>query len=569
MVRLEIGDARAEVEATLREWAGRGGVRRLWQGDASLWTGSGEERWLGWLNAVESQREQIGALRALVEEVTDAGYRHAVLLGMGGSSLCPDVLRRTFRTRPGHPELLVLDSVVPAQVRAVAERIDPSRTLFIVSSKSGTTVEVRVLQQLFHERVREAVGERAGENFVAVTDPGTPLDDLQKRQGFRFVAYGVPSIGGRYSALSSFGMLPASVMGLDVPDFLSRTEPMVRACRPGSPPEENPGLVLGAALGGLARRGRDKLTLVTSPEIAHLGSWVEQLVAESTGKQGRGIVPVEGEPLGEPGVYGRDRVFVYERLESAPDRGQDAAVEALGRAGHPVIRLSIESPMDLGAAFFRWEIATAVAGSILGINPFDQPDVEAAKKERSRLIREYEERGAIPSPEPIAEAGSLRFFAEPHDAEALDASAGAEHLLRDHLHRIEPGDYFAITAFLEMSRANIEPMHAIRRAVRDARRVATTVGLGPRFLHSTEQLHMGGPNRGVFLNLTADDPEDLEIPGERYTFGVLKQLQSCGDRLYLARRGRRALRVHLGSDPARGLEELHELVRAAFRYGAG
>jgi hypothetical protein len=452
-------------------------------------------------------------------------------------------------------------------VKTVAQKIDPARTLFIVSSKSGSTTEPTVFKQYFMDLARKAVGaERVGSRFIAITDPGTPLHKLAKSERFRHIVHGVPSIGGRYSALSNFGMVPAAIMGVDVPRFLDSTELMVQSCASCVPPEVNPGVTLGIILGTLARQGRDKVTIVTSPAIGSLGAWLEQLLAESTGKDGTGLIPVDDERLGPPEVYGTDRLFVYVRLTAAPSAEQDAAVAALERAGHPVVRIVLEDVIELGQEFFRWEIATAVAGSILGINAFNQPDVEASKVATRRLTAAYEETGALPPETPVLQEGGLSVFTDPKNAEALRRAAARHSLaayLAAHLGRIRAGDYFAVNAYVEMNEANHAELQALRHAVRDAKRVATTLGFGPRFLHSTGQLHKGGPNTGVFLQVTAEDAEDLPIPGQKYSFGVLKRAQAQGDFEVLAERGRRVLRVHLGPDVRAGLASLRDLIGRA------
>jgi len=560
-----LGQAAGAVQSALSEWRARDHVRRLWDGDASLWTGAGEDRWLGWLHAVDAEREQVAALHRLATDVRAAGFAHVVLLGMGGSSLCPEVMSRTFGPVRGAPELLVLDSTVPAQVRAVAARVDPARTLFVVSSKSGTTIEPNVFMEFFLARVRATVGpERAGSHFVAITDPGTALAAVAQRERFRAVLHGDPAIGGRYSALSHFGMAPAALAGIDVATFLERAASMVAACGPDVPPAENPGVMLGVVLGTLAALDRDKVTLVVSPGIDALGAWLEQLVAESTGKHGKGLVPVAGEVLGPPQVYGDDRLFIYTRLGASPAPDQDAGVAALARAGHPVVRLDVDEILDLGQEFYRWEFATAVAGSVLGLNPFDQPDVEASKVAARNLMAAYEKTGKLPETQPRRRDGAVAVFADDRNAEALGAgSAGVTGAIATHLGRLRPGDYFAVNAYLERSAPVIDALQALRHRVRESRRVATTVGFGPRFLHSTGQLHKGGPNRGVFLQITADDAEELAIPGRAYGFGALARIQALGDFEVLAGRERRILGVHLGRDVEAGLRQLLDSVGSA------
>jgi transaldolase/glucose-6-phosphate isomerase len=550
-----------EVAERLKGWDAQGGTHRLWAGDPSLWTGSDEASWIGWLGIVESQLEDSTELGTLRDEVKKEGFSHAVLLGMGGSSLCPEVWKETFGKVPGFPELLVLDSTDPAQVRAIEEKIDLKNTLFIVSSKSGSTLEPNIFKACFFDRVKQALGaDKAGGRFVAVTDPGSSLQKEAKADGFRHVFPGVKSIGGRYSALSNFGMIPAAVLGLDYERLLDEAERMLHACAPGVPAAENPGLVLGTILGVLATKGIDKLTLVASPGIHDLGAWLEQLIAESTGKDGKGIVPVDREKAGPPEAYGDDRLFAYLRLEDAPDAAQDAAVLALEKAGKPVVRIGVATKYDLAEEFVRWEVATAIAGSVMGINPFNQPDVEASKLATRALTSEYEKSGRLPGEAPFFEGEGVKLFADPRNEEALRKAAGASPslatYLKAHLDRLGRGDYLAILAYLQMHPATEDALQAIRHSVRDKRKVATCLGFGPRFLHSTGQAYKGGPNTGVFLQVTCDDARDVPVPGQKYTFGVVKAAQARGDFQVLAERGRRALRVHLGADVPAGLKTL-------------
>jgi transaldolase/glucose-6-phosphate isomerase len=554
----------AAIAAALETWQREGRTKRLWDGDASLWTNGGEGNWLGWLHAVRGQREHLGPLQRLAGEVKGEGFTHAVVLGMGGSSLCPDVLSRTFTPADGFPRLMVLDSTVPAQVRAVEEALDIQRTLFIVSSKSGTTSEPNAFLDYFMEHVRTTLGDgEAGRRFVAVTDPGTALHKRAKSEHFRAIFHGEPSIGGRYSALSNFGLVPAAVMGLDVAALLDRAEVMVEACAPSMPAPENPGVALGIAMGTMAARGRDKVTILPAPELAAFGAWLEQLIAESTGKHGKGIVPVDGERAAAPSIYGRDRLFVHARLVSSVPGDLDRAVDTLQRSGHPVLRIEIGDLLDLGAEFFRWEVATAVAGAVLELNPFDQPDVEASKVATRELTAAFEKDGELPQGKPFLEESGVRLYAGAEYAKKLADAAGGpaaalDAILAAHLAQLEPGDYFALNAYLAMDQANDRELQALRHAVRDKRHVATTLGYGPRFLHSTGQLHKGGPNRGVFLQITSDDGEDLAIPGKRYGFSIMKQAQALGDFQVLMERKRRALRVHLGADVAAELALLRE-----------
>jgi transaldolase/glucose-6-phosphate isomerase len=536
----------------------------LWRADASLWSGSDENHWLGWLGITDDQVAHSAALTSLAAEVKQAGFKHALLLGMGGSSLCPEVLRLTFGKIEGFPELHVLDSTDPAQIKAIEAKIDLKSTLFIVSSKSGGTLEPNIYKQYFFARVKEAVGEKeAGNRFITVTDPGSTMQHVAENDKFRHIFAGVPSIGGRYSALSNFGMVPAAVMGLDIVKFLNRTEEMVHACGPTVPAADNPGLVLGAILGTAANNGRDKVTIIASPGISDLGAWLEQLLAESTGKSGKGIIPVDRESVAKPENYGTDRVFAYLRLESAPDQSQDVAVAALEKAGHPVVRIAVQDPYAIGEEFFRWEIATAVAGSIIGINAFNQPDVEASKVATRKLTSEYEATGKLPAEEPFFEGDGVKLYADAKNADALKQGKSLAAILKTHLARAGQGDYFALLGYITMSPQNETLLQAIRHSVRDKKKIATVLGFGPRFLHSTGQAYKGGPNTGVFLQITCDNAVDLPVPDQKYTFGVVKAAQARGDFTVLAERGRRALRVHLGSDVKAGLTTLQGAVSQA------
>ena len=550
------------VRATLEDWKAHNSVQRLWARDASLWTNTDESKWLGWLGITGEQLANRQSFQKIAEEIRSAGFTRAVLLGMGGSSLCVEVLNLTFGRISGYPEMFVLDSTDPAQIKSIEARLDLAKTLFIVSSKSGSTLEPNIFKQYFFERVKQVVGPaEAGKHFIAITDPGSNMQKVAEASGFRHVFFGLPSIGGRYSALSDFGAIPGAIQGIDIGKFFERTEKMVRACGPSVPADENPGVVLGATLGTLARNGRDKLTIFTSPGISDLGAWLEQLIAESTGKEGHGIIPVDRERIGSPDVYGSDRIFAYLRLETAPDPKQDAAVAALEKSGQPVVRIAVQEIYDLGREFFRWEIATAVAGSVIGINAFNQPDVEASKIETRKLTEAYERSGSLPPESPFLQEGGIKLFTDEKNAAALKQAAKDATLsgyLRAHLNRLRPGDYFAILAYVQMNDAHEVQLQSIRHAIRDKRRVATCLGFGPRFLHSTGQAYKGGPNSGVFLQITCDDAADIPVPGQKYTFGIVKAAQARGDFQVLTERDRRALRVHLGADVGAGLAKLQQ-----------
>jgi transaldolase/glucose-6-phosphate isomerase len=565
-------DLTAKVKASLEDWRVNGKVRRLWAGDKSLWTNDDENKWLGWLHVTEDQMAHIGHLKSIAEEVKNAGFSHALLLGMGGSSLCPEVMKMTFGKIAGSPELHVLDSTDPAQIKALENKVNLANTIFIVSSKSGSTLEPNIFKQYFFERVKRSLApcgreEEAGQRFIAITDPKSKMQLVAERDKFRHIFFGLPTIGGRYSALSDFGMVPSAMMGVDVAKFLDRAAEMVHSCASCVPPEDNPGVVLGTMMGVLANNGRDKVTIITSPGIYDLGAWLEQLLAESTGKNGKGLIPVDREKLGPPQVYGNDRLFVYVRLDSAPDTAQDKAVDALEAAGHPVVRIAVKDAYELGEEFFRWEIATAVAGSLIGINAFNQPDVEASKEETRKLTSEYEKTGALPPETPILEDSGIKLFTDEKNADALRTASVSERnlvgILKAHLNRLKAGDYFCISAYVQMNDAHSEQLQAMRHAIRDTKRVATCLGFGPRFLHSTGQAYKGGPNSGVFLQITCDDADDFIVPGQTYTFGVVKAAQARGDFQVLTERGRRALRVHLGADVKVGLETLRKAIEAA------
>jgi transaldolase/glucose-6-phosphate isomerase len=556
------------VEATLKDWQSGKKMARLWQGDASLWTKDDESKWVGWLRVVEEQIAHLQQFNDIAADAAKAGFTHALLLGMGGSSLCPEVLKITFGKQKGHPELHVLDSTDPAQIQDIEKQVDLSHTLCIVSSKSGSTLEPNIFKQYFFDRMQKTVGkEKAGEHFIAITDPGSKMQQVAERDHFRKIFFGLPSIGGRYSALSDFGIVPAAVMGLDVRKFLDRTEEMVQACKPEVPMDQNPGAVLGAILGTLGNLGRNKVTIITSPCISDLGAWLEQLLAESTGKIGKGLIPVDREALGAPEVYGNDRIFAYLRLASEPDTAQKQKIDALKQAGQPVVEIILSDIYDLGQEFFRWEIATAVAGSILQINPFNQPDVEASKIVTRQLTEAYEKSGKLPEEAPIFEQDGIKLFTDERNAANLAKLVGNDRSLkgyvRAHLNQLGAGDYLGLLSYIERNAAHEDQLQSMRHAVRDRKKVATCLGFGPRFLHSTGQAYKGGPNSGVFLQITCDDANDLPVPDQKYTFGIVKAAQARGDFQVLADRKRRALRVHLPKDVNAGLNKLKQIVMDA------
>jgi len=552
------------VNAALADWKSNNKVARLWAKDASVWTGADEANWLGWLSIVDEQLANAHLFKEFAAEVKKRKFKHVILLGMGGSSLCPEVMRMTFGKIAGFPEMHVLDSTDPVQIKAIEKKLDLKKTLCIVSSKSGSTLEPNIFKQYFFARVKAKVGaDKVGSHFIAVTDPGSKMQQVAEGDKFWKIFAGVPSIGGRYSALSNFGMVPGAAMGLDVPKFLKITHEMFTACGASSVADKNPGVILGAIMGVAANQGRDKLTIITSPGIHDLGAWLEQLLAESTGKIGKGIIPVDREKLAKHASYANDRVFAYLRLASKPNKAQDAAVAALEKAGHPVVRITLPNIHAIGQEFFRWEIATAVAGSIIGINAFNQPDVEASKVETRKLTTEYEATGHLPAESPFFEAPGVKLFADEKNAAALSGGSKLVDVLKKHLARAGAGDYFAVLGYIPMNAENEKVLQEFRHVVRDKKKLATCLGFGPRFLHSTGQAYKGGPNTGVFLQITYDDAADVPVPGQKYTFGTVKAAQARGDFNVLAERGRRALRVHLGKNLKSGLKALSKAVQQA------
>jgi transaldolase/glucose-6-phosphate isomerase len=548
----------AEFESTLKELAAKKTVARIWQKDASVWSDKPEHHKiiansLGWLTVPGQVLERVAELKAFAQEVCAAGFTHAVVLGMGGSSLCPEVLRHSFGKIPGYPELLVLDSTVPAAVAHIEAQIRLESTLFIVASKSGSTTEPQMFERYFYDRVKQLKGAKVGENFVAITDPGTLLENQAKEEGFRKTFVNWADIGGRYSALSFFGMVPFAVMGGDVEALLERATITAKACQ-NEDLAANPGAALGVLLGTLANKGVDKLTLVTSKEIASLGLWIEQLVAESTGKEGKGIVPVAGEALGEVKDYGKDRVFASIQVGSG-DAETSEKIAALESAGFAAVNQQLAGAIDLGATFFVWEFATAVAGSLLNIDAFDQPNVQESKDNTKRLLGEFVAKGSLPQSAPVVQENGLRLYGE-------DKALGTtlDSAIASHLKKVHAGDYVAITQYFAETPEIEALVQKLRLAVRAKTGAAATTGYGPRFLHSTGQLHKGGGNNGVFMQLTAEDAKDVAIPREPFGFSVLKQAQALGDLESLVKHGRRAIRVDLGLDVVSGLKQLLQAV---------
>ncbi len=528
-----LGSAAQAVEAALSQASSERLVSRLWAKDHTLWKPDPTEiaNRLGWLTVTQpSALGAEGAIRELTDlrdEVRGEGYRDVVLLGMGGSSLGPEVLRLTFGSARGYPRLWVLDTTVPSAVRAATKAINPARTLFLVASKSGGTIEVMSLFAHFESLVQKAKGNRGGAQFIAITDPGTSLIDLAQQKGFRKVFHNPPDIGGRYSVLSYFGLVPAALIGVDVPRLLGRAEAMSAACRQEQPLTQNPGVYLGTIFGTLLRQGRDKVTVIASPGIGSFGLWAEQLLAESTGKEGTGLIPVAEEPLVAPSAYGDDRVFVYLRLRGDANAALDKQAKALVKAGHPLVELALQDRYDLGAEFFRWEFATAVAGHVIGIHPFDQPNVQESKNNTGRILKEVQATGRLPA------------------VTTVNPRAALSRLMD----QCEPGTYVGILAYMQPSRQADRALRRLRHLLVTRTHVATTAGYGPRYLHSTGQVHKGGPPKGLFLQLIETPKADIPIPGQSYTFGTLAQAQAIGDLQSLLSRQRPVIQVRLGARP--------------------
>ncbi len=557
-MQVSLGAFQSAVDRALKTWSENGNTERLWRGDATLWSGADEANWLGWLNIAPQIRGRAGDLCAFAHQVRDRGITDILLLGMGGSSLCPEVLAMTFGCREGWPRLHVLDSTIPAQVQRFTGAVNLETTLCVVASKSGTTTEPHAFCEFFWAKMCETIGDAAGQHFIAITDPNSDLETLARDRNFLSVFYGLPEIGGRFSALSNFGMVPAALIGIDVRAFLRRAIAMGERCK--MPDDQNPGLLLGLILGELAKAGRDKVTLVTSPKLWDLGAWLEQLLAESTGKNGRGLIPVDLEEVATPDVYGEDRVFVYIRLKDNADAEQDAGIENLRAANFPVVQIDVAGLLDLGAEFFRWEYATAVAGAVMNINPFDQPNVQESKNFTAQLTQAYEKEGMLPVQKPFFVDGDVVVYADEANAQALGTIKDLDSCIAGLLNQIRAGDYVALCAYLDMNEDTVAVLQALRHRIRNVYQVATTLGFGPRFLHSTGQLHKGGPNNVVVVQLMSDDATDVDIPGRAFSFGVLKQAQALGDARALSSQKRRAIRIHFKADIIAGIRRMKQAV---------
>jgi RpiB/LacA/LacB family sugar-phosphate isomerase len=533
---------------------------RLWVKDASLWKGetAAIRNRLGWLTSPTVMRGHAEDIKSFADEIRRLQFTHVVLLGMGGSSLCGDVFNLTFGSKMGYPDLLLLDSTDPAAVKHTLDRLNLTRTLFIVATKSGTTTETLSFYQYFRAQVEASSVPRAGIHFVAITDPGRPLDKLATESGFRRTFLNPASIGGRFSALSFFGLVPAALIGIDITALLDRSHAMVEACGNAVGARDNAAVRLGAALAGLSKTGRDKVTLVLSRKLRGLGPWIEQLLAESLGKDGKGLVPVDDEPLGPPAVYGEDRVFVAVTLEG--DGGYNTALNTLEDAGHPVIRISLRDPLEVGAEFFRWELATAAAGVVLGVNPFDEPDVTRAKENTAALLGAWKKSKKLPEWPADAEENGLVLMTN-----SGRKPAGFSQGFQAFLGQAQAGDYIAIQAYLAPTADTWTRLQELRTLLRDRLKLATTVAFGPRYLHSTGQLHKGGRPNGVFIQLTGEDREDMAIPGAGYGFSTLKAAQALGDLQALRDAGRRVVRVHLTGKQTQGVERLIQVLQKTIK----
>ena len=553
--KMELGQFQVPVDAKIQELKGKNFMAGFWDKKADLWVqdAAGQESirsFMGWLRVAETMVGRVTEIEQFVHSVKAAGFKHVVVMGMGGSTMAPIVFKASFPMGEKGLPMSVLDTTDPGSVRQIEESVPLAETLFIVASKSGTTAEPLAFGDYFYAKLKELKGDKAGENFVAITDPGSKFVTAATAQGYRRIFLNFAEVGGRFSALTYFGLVPAALYGLPVGEILERAILMMRACGAYGAVDRNPGLELGAALGVLAEQGRDKLTLVVPDSLHDLGLWLEQLLAESTGKEGKGILPVAGEPLGDPSIYGSDRVFVYVGYQGQADETNTSKLQALAQAGHPVITILMKDAFDLGQEFYRWEVATAVASAVFGINPFDQPNVQSAKTATDKLMKAVEEQGKLPEGEqPAARENGVEYYTAAHG----DGAAG---VLRTFFAQAQPGDFMCLQAYLTETPAVTASLQALRQRVQHALHIATTAGYGPRFLHSTGQYHKGGPNTGLFVQFTDDNPRDLPLPGRSYTFGTFKNAQALGDLQALLDNDRRTLRVHLGHDAEQGLKTL-------------
>ncbi|MGI4832688.1 MAG: hypothetical protein ACRYFK_04425 [Janthinobacterium lividum] len=562
-----LGQYQAAIDQKIADLDQHDFTTRFWQKDATLWVQDAEAQqsvrsFMGWLDTPRVMLARTNELTQFVHEVKQAGFQHVVVMGMGGSTMAPIVFKNCFYGGAGDLPLSILDTTDPSTVAELEAELPLRHTLFIVASKSGTTAEPIAFGDYFYDKLKQLKGDQAGENFVAITDPGSKFVDQATREGYRHIFLNFPEVGGRFSALTYFGLVPAACYGVNIGALLDGAEGMMRDCGADGPVAGNPGLHLGATIGYLATQGRDKLTLITPDKLSSLGLWLEQLLAESTGKHGKGILPVAGEPLGGPDEYGPDRVFVYVGYDDFADDDSLGKLQALEQAGHPVILLRLKEPLDLGREFYRWEIAVAVAGIVLQINPFDQPNVQESKLATDRVMKAVTEQGHAPDAgQPAASQGGVQYYGDVtgKNGFAPDASGA----LRAFFGQAQAGDYLDLQAYLHETDKVSAQLAAFKKQVQDALRIATTSGYGPRFLHSTGQYHKGGPNTGLFVQFTADHPQDLPLPGRPYTFGTFENAQAQGDFETLLKYGRRALHIHLGANPEAGLQTVLAALKSA------
>jgi glucose-6-phosphate isomerase len=562
-----LGQYQSAIDAKVADLNQHDFTTRFWQKDATLWTQDAEAQqsvrsFMGWLDSPKVMRERVAEITKFVHEVKEAGFQHVVVMGMGGSTMAPIVFQHCFNWGQGDLPLSILDTTDPGTVAELEKELPLRHTLFIVASKSGTTAEPLAFGDYFYAKLKELKGDMAGENFVAITDPGSKFVDQAKKEGYRHIFLNFAEVGGRFSALTYFGLVPAACYGVNISALLDGAIGMMKDCGADGPVADNPGLHLGAAIGYLATQGRDKLTLITPDKLSSLGLWLEQLLAESTGKHGKGILPVAGEPLGRPDEYSADRVFVYVGYDDFTDNDNLDKLQALEQAGHPVILIRMREPMDLGREFYRWEIAVAVAGIVLAINPFDQPNVQESKLATDRVMKAVTEQGHAPDAgQPAASQDGVSYYADVTGKNGF--APDATGVLRAFFGQARVGDYLSLQAYLHETDKVSAQLAEFRQQVQDALRIATTSGYGPRFLHSTGQYHKGGPNTGLFVQFTADHPQDLPLPGRSYTFGTFENAQAQGDFETLLKYERRALHIHLGANPEAGLQAVLGALKSA------
>jgi hypothetical protein len=575
-------DLQKPLDLAIKNWQNSGNTKRLWSKDQGLWnspaTGDATEvedpatqDQLAWLDVIDRQQQELPQLRDLQGDVRSASFESVVVLGMGGEALCAQAIAQGLGRQPGFPEPRLLDTIDTDAIKRLRDSLDLAKTLFIVSSKSGNTLETNLLKSWFFDQMKNAVGNEAGSHFLAITDPESRLHRSAQEDNFKRVYLCDPSIAGSYAALSNFGMVPSAVSGLDLPRWLEQTQQAVKACQ-SEDILQNPGIHLGLVLGTAALLKRDKLTLIVSPRLNGLRAWIEQLIATSTGKHAKGIIPVCGEHIAPPSHYGKDRVFVAMQFAGETNAEQDKQLAKLEQAGHPVLHFSLDSPYAIADQFFIWQIAAVVAAALLGVPPFAQPDIEPATIETRMRLDDFLETGKLKAAEPVyaegGDHGSLLYASKKYAARLRKAAGSKprlEQLLKAHLDQLKPGDYFAVLAYLPDTEQNLQAIQFFRHQVRGAKKVATTLSFGPAALHATGQLFKGGPNTGVYLQLTADHPRDNPVPGTKYSFPTVVDALAAGDLEILEQRARRIVRIHLGPDIKAGLRRLSETIEAALK----